>query len=55
MAELWSGDAQVAELSQQNGQLIVQIYRPRSGKYWEFGFDEFVDAVSSMKSELLQA
>jgi hypothetical protein len=54
VAELWSGDSEVAELSRQNGRLIVQIYRPPSGKYWEFEFDEFLEAVSSMRSQLLQ-
>ena len=33
VAELWSGSTQVAELSRENGPLIVQIYRPTSGKY----------------------
>ena len=50
VAELWSSESQVAELAQQDGQLTLQLYKPPSGKHWEFDFDEFVvegDAVAA--------
>jgi hypothetical protein len=52
VAELWMGDRQVAELSQDGGKQLLQLYPPADGKWWEFELDEFVSRLGEMKQRL---
>lgn len=42
----------VAEISQEAGDLEIEIYARRSGKPWAFSFEEFVDALIKAKKRL---
>lgn len=55
VAELWFGDAQWAELSNDLGDLILQIYANPTGQPWEFSPEDVVDSLQRAKSALLCA
>jgi hypothetical protein len=52
VAELWCGAEQVAELSQDGGRLVLQVFPRRSG-VWEFDYDQFRDATARLRIKLL--
>lgn len=54
VAELWFGEQQVAELAQEGGRLLLQLYKPPSGKYWEFDYAPFAEALAAMRARLLE-
>ena len=53
VAEISYKDEQWVEISQEHGDLIVQFYSPYKGDYWEFSFNEAVEALEKAKNKLL--
>jgi len=51
VAELWFGSDQVAELSQDGGELTLQVFAAPSG-HWEFAYEAFSDALGAMRARL---
>ena len=43
----------VAEISQETGDLRIQFYSPLQGGYWEFSYDEALQALNQAKKRLL--
>lgn len=53
VAEILYEGVQWAEISQETGELIIQIYLPSDKKYWEFPLEEALEAVEKAKKRLL--
>lgn len=54
VAEIWVGDQQLAEVSQETGTLKIEIYQ-RTGEargIWEIEFDELVNALQEARNKL---
>jgi hypothetical protein len=52
VAELWWHDHQVAELSDDDNRLRLEIYKPATGRYWEFDYSEFARALLELETRL---
>lgn len=52
-AELWRGDALVAELFEEGGELRLQLHASRGSPWWEFSYAEFQQALAAMRGRLL--
>ena len=53
VAEIFYKDEQWVEISQETGELLIQFYSPNHGDYWEFSFDEAIQALKQAKKKLL--
>lgn len=53
VAELWQGSEQVAELSNESGRLVLQVYPPKTGA-WEFELSRFEEALAELRRRLLK-
>jgi len=53
VASLMAGNVQWGEVNQESGHLRVEIYPDRSGKAWDFKFDELLQTLQSAKQRLL--
>lgn len=53
VAELWFGDTQWAELSQEGDCLVLQVYPRPSGQPWTFEFTDVVDALEAARQRLV--
>lgn len=51
-AELWQGDALIAELFEDSGELRLQLHAS-PGNWWEFSYAEFREALTAMRGRLL--
>lgn len=52
VAELWSGDTQVAELSREHGRLTLEVYQPHAAGAWTLSYEDFVGALGEMRRRL---
>ncbi len=52
VAELWYGNEQVAELSQEGGELTLHLYPPRYRDRWEFGHAAFLNQLQQLGRRL---
>lgn len=53
VAEIWLGDAQVAELSTDSGPLRLELYLNPSGQPWRLDYEEFIEMLTRAKERLL--
>lgn len=53
VAELWYGDTQWGELSQEGGHLVLEIYPNPAGQPWSFEFPEVLDALNQARYRLI--
>ncbi len=53
VAEILYEGVQWAEISHETDELIIQIYAYPSQKYWEFSFDEALEALQQARQRLL--
>ncbi len=54
VAEIWQENMLVAELSQEEGRLLIDIYPNPRGGPWSFQIDELLEVLQKAKSLLLQ-
>ena len=54
VAELWYGDEQWAEVNQESGKLIIQIYQRRNGEPWSFEYNDALELLKSAGIQLLK-
>ena len=54
VAELWDEDVQFGELSQEEGQLVLEIYPRPDGLPWTFPFEDIQKALERVKGKLLE-
>ena len=54
VAELWRGNDQVAELSEDEGTLTLQVYKPPAGEFWQFDYENLIQCLADMRSQLLE-
>jgi len=52
--EVFYGDDQLAEISQEGPEPMLVLLRPSSAKYWEFPFKEALEALQEAKKNLLE-
>lgn len=52
VAELWSGDTQVAELSREQGRFVLELFRPPTGEGWALPYERFSQALQEMRRRL---
>ena len=53
VAEIFYKGEQWVEISQEHGELIIQFYSPEEDDYWEFPFNEAMEALEKAKKKLL--
>ncbi|MCI0382221.1 MAG: hypothetical protein L0207_04120 [Chlamydiae bacterium] len=53
VAEIIYEGVQWAEISQETDELVIQFYSHPRQKYWEFSFDEALEALEIAKKKLL--
>lgn len=51
--EVFYGDDQLAEISQEGPAPMLVLLRPSSAKYWEFPLEEALEAFQEAKKSLL--
>ena len=54
VAEISYKHKQVAEISQETNELLIQIYCYKDKDYWEFSLEEFQKIVEKAKRRLLE-
>ena len=53
VAEIFYGNVQWVEISQETEELIIQFYPHPRQEYWEFSFNEAFEALEKAKKSLL--
>ncbi len=53
VADIFYENIQVAEISNENKELLIQIYCYKDKDYWEFSLDEFQKVVEKAKQRLI--
>lgn len=53
VAELWSGDKQVGEVSKEGAQPEIEIYPNPDGGPWWFPVDELLEAIARARGNLM--
>lgn len=53
VAEVFFGNDQWAELYQENGNFILEIYPSQDGKDWQLGYYQVIDALIEAKKRLV--
>ena len=53
VAELWCQDELWGELSQQQGELKLEIYPTPNGQTWNLGYEELISAIQLAKNKLI--
>jgi len=54
VADIFYDNVQVAEISNENNELLIQIYFYENKDYWEFSLDEFQKVVEKAKQRLIE-
>jgi hypothetical protein len=52
-AEIYYNEEEWAEISQEGEKLLIALFPPFQGKYWEFPLDEALEAIAEAKKSLL--
>lgn len=52
VAEIWYNDEMVAEMRQDNGETILEIYGKESGAPWSFKLQEWLRALDEAEKRL---
>ena len=52
--EVFYGDDQLAEMSQEGPEPMLILLRPSNAKYWEFPLEEALEAFQKAKKNLLE-
>lgn len=53
VVELWHADEMCAEVSNEKGELVLEVYPRAAGGSWQFDYECFQSAVTRAKSTLL--
>ena len=53
VAEVWFGEAMLAELGNDIKGVVVQIYPPPDEHFWELHYDDLTQLLQSAKAKLL--
>ncbi|MGH2345573.1 MAG: hypothetical protein ACRDG4_10135 [Chloroflexota bacterium] len=53
VAELWNGDARLAELSHEGGSLTLEIFASPNGKPWTLPFEDTLESLKQARAKLL--
>ena len=53
VAELWCGDTQWGELSQEGGRLVLELYPGPAGQPWRFAFADVSAALEQARRRLV--
>lgn len=53
VAELWCGNAQWGEVSQEQGSLALEIYPNPTGEPWAFKFNDVVEILAQARYKLV--
>lgn len=53
VAEIYYDNIQWVEISQETGELLIQFYPHPKQEYWEFQFDEAMEALQEAKKMLI--
>ena len=53
VAEIYYRHYQVAEISQETNELLIQIYSYKDKDYWEFSLEEFQKVIEVAKQKLI--
>jgi len=53
VAEISYKNKQVAEISQETNELLIQIYSYKNKDYWEFSLEEFQKVLEEAKQRLI--
>ena len=53
VAELWFNDAQWGEVSQQGGDLVLELYPNPSGQPWSFRYEDALALLQQAGNELV--
>ena len=53
VAEIYYKHYQVAEISQETNELIIQIYSYKDKDYWEFSLEKFQKVIEEAKQKLI--
>ena len=53
VAEVYSGNNQFAEISQDNNEIRIEFYPKSENEFWNFKFDEIMEALNQAKVHLL--
>lgn len=54
VAEVFFGSEQFAEINQETGLLVVEIYPRRNGKPWTLSFRDVIESFEEAQRELLR-
>lgn len=52
VAEIFVNNEQLAEISQENEKIEVEIYPRKDGKWWKIDYDTFVKTLDEAKQKL---
>ena len=52
VAEIFVGNEQIAELSQEHSDLEIEVYPRRDGKAWFLGFNDLMGALTEAQRRL---
>ena len=53
VADIFYGNIQVAEISNENNEFLIQIYCYKDKDCWEFSLDEFQKIIEETKQRLI--
>ena len=53
VAEIYYKHYQLAEISQESDELLIQIYSHKNEEYWEFSLEKFQKVVEEAKQKLI--
>ncbi len=52
VADIFYENQHFAEISEDTGKMIIEVYPDLKKDYWEFNFDEFIEALNKAKKRL---
>lgn len=53
VVELWQADEMCAEVSNETGEWVLEVYPKLAGGAWQFDYKDFLSAVTRARSTLL--